>query len=303
MDKIINDSISFNKLKLTTIDIENLLNNISTKNEYIKKIYINYVKNKKLNDESKISLDILNYQTQLIQEEHCNTTTTYKKFINNMYGHYYKLHNKYCSYINEISKENEISITCKNYNGFSDLDDTNKFTIDDSEDIFNTINEYNVILHGLIKIKNQEIINDNQTKNSGIYLNNFINKKTYDVNLIEEKLNYLIEELLNFYNFHYNYIYRLKYKLSLELKYIDNKINSNIFYKHDYSKIDKSEYKFKNMINRYKRKINENENENENINENKFNLIKLIKNKYFYITTAVPIMSLIFYKIHEINKF
>ena len=294
MDEIINDSVSFNTLKLVTIDIENLLNNINTKNDYIKKIYQKYIHNNHLTDDSKISLDILNYQTELIENENENNTKMYKNFINHMYGHYYKLHNKYISYINEISNEHDLLIKCKNFTAFVDLDDTIKFNIDDCENIFNAIRDYNVLVHGLIKVKNQEILNDNQTKNSGIFLNNYINIKTHDVNLIEEKINYFIGELFNFFNFHYNFINRMKYKLSLELKYIDNKINSNILYNNNHNK-------FRKLIKKYNENLIKYQNENENKNENKNkSFIKknflIINYPGFYKSLCITLLSFIFYK-------
>ena len=133
---------------------------------------------------------------------------------------------------------------------FNDLDDNIiKFKINDCEKIFNKINEIITILKNFIKLQNEEIEKDRITKDSGIYLNNFINQKAYDNKVLNEKTNFFINNLFDFYYFHQNFLKRMQYKLKLEKNYIDNKINpeinenKNLFkFIKNYEKINKSKF-------------------------------------------------------------
>ena len=268
--------MNFNNLKLITIEIENQFNNIKNKNEYIKNIHSRYLTKLDINDNYKISLDILNYQSTLILLEYNKNHDFYSKFINNMYGSYFKLYSDIIDF-NRTESE-KINLDCKTFDNFNELDDNIKFNINDCENIFNTIYEYLIVMYNYIKLQNEEIKIDKITKQSGIYLNNFINEKEYNINIVKEKINLFLNNLISYYDFHYNFLKRLLYKLILEKNYIDNKINSNI----------NNNTNFKNLINKYKIFKNE-ENLIKNINLPKF---FYIKSKYFLISSLFTIILL-----------
>ena len=239
---------SFNNLNLITLEIDNLFFGIEKKIKYIQNIFKLYIEKPHQDDSYKVSLDILNYQSQLIHFEFETNKHLYNKFINQMYGHYLKLYNNICLFIE--SKNISIQINLNNdFEEFNDLEDNVlKFKIDDCEKIFNKINEIITFLKNYIKLQNEEIEKDRITKESGIYLNNFINQKAYDNKVLSEKTNFYINNLLDFYNFHQNFLKRMQYKLKIEKNYITNKINPEInenrnlfkFIK-NYEKINKSE--------------------------------------------------------------
>ena len=272
--------IPFNNLKLITIEIDNKFNNIINKNNYIKEIHSNYLIKYNINDNYKISLDILNYQSNLIYLEYKKNHDLYLKFINNMYGHYFKLYNNIINYIDEIKDKTNININSKKFEPFNDIKDITKFKIENSEEIFNKINEYLLLINNYIKLQTEDIKIDKITKKSGIYLNNFINEKEYNINILEEKIKLFVNNFISYYDFHYNFLKRLLYKLNLEKNYIDNKINSNIDNKN-----------IKNLIYKYKLVKSNNL---EHIHKKSILLISLFTNFicylfYLYARNKIPI--------------
>jgi len=218
---------SFKKIKLITLEINNSFNGIEEKINYMKNTFLTYINKPNKDDNSKINLDILNYQSNLIKLDFNNNKELYNIFINQMYGHYYKLNLNFCILINEINKVSNLKIIIKDFKIYKDLENDYNFSIDESEEIFNYIDQNINIIQNFINYQNKEIEKDKFTKNSGFYLNNFINKKTYDIQILNEKIKYYNNNLINYYNFHYNYLKRIHIKLNMEKKYINNNINSN----------------------------------------------------------------------------
>jgi hypothetical protein len=218
---------SFKKIKLITLEINNSFNGIEEKINYMKNTFLTYINKPNQDDNSKINLDILNYQSNLIKLDFNNNKELYNIFINQMYGHYYKLNLNFCILINEINKVSNLKIIIKDFKIYKDLKNDYNFSIDESEEIFNYIDQNINIIQNFINYQNKEIEKDKFTKNSGFYLNNFINKKTYDIQILNEKIKYYNNNLINYYNFHYNYLKRIHIKLNMEKKYINNNINSN----------------------------------------------------------------------------
>jgi len=218
---------SFKKIKLITLEINNSFNGIEEKINYMKNTFLTYINKPNQDDNSKINLDILNYQSNLIKLDFNNNKELYNIFINQMYGHYYKLNLNFCILINEINKVSNLKIIIKDFKIYKDLENDYNFSIDESEEIFNYIDQNINIIQNFINYQNKEIEKDKFTKNSGFYLNNFINKKTYDIQILNEKIKYYNNNLINYYNFHYNYLKRIHIKLNMEKKYINNNINSN----------------------------------------------------------------------------
>ncbi len=218
---------SFKKIKLITLEINNSFNGIEEKINYMKNTFLTYINKPNQDDNSKINLDILNYQSNLIKLDFNNNKELYNIFINQMYGHYYKLNLNFCILINEINKVSNLKIIIKDFKIYKDLENDYNFSIDESEEIFNYIDQNINIIQNFINYQNKEIEKDKFTKNSGFYLNNFINKKTYDIQILNEKIKYYNNNLINYYNFHYNYLKRIHIKLNMEKKYINNNINYN----------------------------------------------------------------------------
>ena len=145
---------SFNNLNLITLEIDNLFFGIEKKIDYIKNIFQQYIEKPNQDDNYKVSLDILNYQSQLIYFEFETNKHLYNKFINQMYGHYLKLYTNICSFIQSENIKIQINLN-NNFEEFNDLDDNNlKFKINDCEKIFNKINEIITILKNFIKLQN-----------------------------------------------------------------------------------------------------------------------------------------------------
>ena len=218
---------SFKKIKLITLEINNSFNGIEEKINYMKNTFLTYINKPNQDDNSKINLDILNYQSNLIKLDFNNNKELFNIFINQMYGHYYKLNLNFFLLINEINKVSNLKIIIKDFKIYKDLENDYNFSIDESEEIFNYIDQNINIIQNFINYQNKEIEKDKFTKNSGFYLNNFINKKTYDIQILNEKIKYYNNNLINYYNFHYNYLKRIHIKLNMEKKYINNNNNSN----------------------------------------------------------------------------
>lgn len=239
---------SFNSLKCISIDIDNLFYSIDKKIKYIKYIFQLYIEKPNQDDNYKISLDILNYQREMINLEYNNNFLLYEKFIIQMYGHYFKLNKNILDFIENTKLKNFIkieNIKIKDYDDFQD--DNIKYTIDDCEKIFHYIEQNLLIFKNYIHLQNEEIEKDKLTNESGIYLHNFINQKDYDSKILNEKTIFYLNDLNNFYKFHEHFLKRIHFKLKLEQKYINYVISPNYNHNKNFIKFVHN-YK-KNLIN------------------------------------------------------
>ncbi len=123
---------SFKKIKLITLEINNSFNGIEEKINYMKNTFLTYINKPNQDDNSKINLDILNYQSNLIKLDFNNNKELYNIFINQMYGHYYKLNLNFCILINEINKVSNLKIIIKDFKIYKDLENDYNFSIDES---------------------------------------------------------------------------------------------------------------------------------------------------------------------------
>tara|TARA_A100001015_G_scaffold298043_1_gene380266 strand:- start:670 stop:1320 length:651 start_codon:yes stop_codon:yes gene_type:complete len=183
--------------------------------------------------------------------------------------------------LNEIiSGHKESQLKAKEYFNERKRELIDNINVENSEEIFNKINEYLLLINNYIKLQTEDIKIDKITKKSGIYLNNFINEKEYNINILEEKIKLFVNNFISYYDFHYNFLKRLLYKLNLEKNYIDNKINSNIDNKN-----------IKNLIYKYKLVKSNNL---EHIHKKSILLISLFTNFicylfYLYARNKIPI--------------
>lgn len=215
---------NLNNLKYLIIEINNLYNLIDLKIEYISKIYKQYLEKEDNTDDDKISLDILNFQLKLFIYDNKNSIELYNIFLNNMYGDYYKLCMNLQDYINEnLSQLKLKEIKLKHYN---DIDNEQIFTFDDIENVYINIEKYIANVNNYIELKKNELKKD-KMNDQNICINNFMNQKNYDINLIEDKITFYENNLKTFTLFHSNFYNKLLFKLNNEKIYLDQNIHPN----------------------------------------------------------------------------
>ena len=224
--------ISFEKIKDTKNDIENILQYINNKTNILTQMYNEYLKQINNTINYRISLDTFNFQTKLINIEHQNYTKIFKIFLNRMYGDYYKLYKKIVEYVKSEVKNVKIVLN-NDYPKYKDLETSIDYSFDLIDNIFSEILSIILELSNYCLKENYLIKEIEKKQNNGININNFLNEKKYFIIILEQKINFYYEIINGYLSFQQKFCKRNYLKLKLIYTQISNDINLETSFNND----------------------------------------------------------------------
>lgn len=221
-----NDFNHFNDLKNYKIQIEIILKTIKDKIDILKNIYKEYHDKPNIYNQDKSSLDSLNNQLFLINTENENYKNILSLFLNKIYGEYYQLYKNLNKFIKPFIDNNIIDFKLSiEYPQYKLLDFSIVYEFNYIENINNDINNIinNLIIH--INEEKEEIKIHEFHRDKGVHLNNFVNEKKYNINMIEEKTKFYNNIFSTYKQLQNKFIKRLLLKLQILYYQLEFDIN------------------------------------------------------------------------------
>tara|TARA_B100001540_G_C15678240_1_gene583571 strand:+ start:19 stop:987 length:969 start_codon:yes stop_codon:yes gene_type:complete len=216
-------------------EIQNILNNLSSKLKILREIYLNLTKTHNCEKDS-IGIDSFYFQNTMFEIEFQNMNQMFLTIDNRLYCEHYKLYKLIQLFINNEIKDSELmkKINCnKKFPAYKNLDITKKYDIKITTDLQNLISKIITELHNYMISRDEEIKNDCKQSDMGLNIDNLINTQIFNNILLKEKINMFIRYLKAFFIHHEKYYKRLILKLKLVVGVINEDIilsnnNNNI---------------------------------------------------------------------------
>ena len=219
---------NFKDLKNFKLQIELIIKNIIEKTEELKEIYKKYIDNMNFLNDDKTTLDSFNHQLNLILCEKDNYQTILNVFLNRMYGEYYNLYKNIIKFIKPLTENQMIIIESKkNYPIYKILETEIVYDFEYTE--YLNIEISNIIdkLFFYINSEKENLKIDLDKTENGIHLNNFVQEKTYNINILDEKNKLFNNKLSNYKLFQIKFLKRLLLKLQILFYQLEYDININ----------------------------------------------------------------------------
>ena len=217
---------NFEYIKSLRSEITQILGEIETKLNALKKIYVSLIKTHKDIDFT-FGLDSFFFQNKLIETDAENMNKVFNCINNQMYGEYYKLYRMLFDYINQNIKDSKLleETTKKTYPGYKDLEPLKNYDFALVVEIQTFILKIIQNLQDYLNSKQMELRNDSTQSLMGINIENIINYQHYSNALLQEKINMFCRYLDVFYKHHHKYFSRLLLKSKMMLGIVNEDIN------------------------------------------------------------------------------
>ena len=216
----------FEKMKLIRLDIKKTFNEIETKINTLKGIYIELL-NTHQDNTYIFGIDSFHFQNKMIESEYIYICKNFTDIENRMYCEYYKLYKMIQEYIKtEINDPKFLnnSISTKKYPVYKDLELNKNYEFNITSDLHQTIIQTIVELGEFLSKKMSKLNEDNKQYKKGIYIDNMINTINYSNAILIERINMFINFMEAFNKHHTKYFLRLLNKSNL----INDMINEDI---------------------------------------------------------------------------
>jgi hypothetical protein len=216
----------FEKMKLIRLDIKKTFNEIETKINTLKTIYIELI-NTHQDNTYIFGIDSFHFQNKMIESEYIYICKNFTDIENRMYCEYYKLYKMIQEYIKtEINDPKFLnnSISTKKYPVYKDLELNKNYEFNITSDLHQTIIQTINELGEFLSKKMSKLNEDNKQYKKGIYIDNMINTINYNNAILVERINMFIHFMEAFNKHHTKYFSRLLNKSNL----INDMINEDI---------------------------------------------------------------------------
>jgi len=211
---------NFYIVKNLRLELSNIYTEIDVKLKALNHIYEDLVKTHQ--DKNYIlGMDSFHFQNKLIQMEYDNMKQVFNFIDNRIYCEYYKLHKMLFDFINKEIKEkaliDKLLITQKKYPIYKDLEPTKIYDFNIASEINNTIlNIINELKLYIEEQKNELTDKINHSK-MGLNIQSIIHEQSFNITILEERVNMFESYLKTFISHHSKYFTRLTIKLKLML--------------------------------------------------------------------------------------
>ena len=210
----------FEIVKKLRIDLNNIFDEIDIKLKALNHIYEDLVKTHQ--DKNYIlGMDSFHFQNKLIQMEYDNMKQIYNFIDNRIYCEYYKLHKMLFDFITKEIKEkiiiDKLLITHKKYPVYKDLEPTKIYDFNIASEINNTILNIIKELKSYIEEQRVELNEKINQSNMGLNIQSIIHEQSFNITILEERINMFENYLNTFCSHHSKYFTRLTIKLKLML--------------------------------------------------------------------------------------
>ena len=219
----------FEKMKLIRLDIKKTFNEIETKINTLKTIYIELL-NTHQDNTYIFGIDSFHFQNKMIESEYLYICKNFTNIENRMYCEYYKLYKMIQEYIKiEIndSKFLNNSVSNKKYPVYKDLELNKNYDFSITSDLHETIILTIIELGDFLSNKMTKLNEDNKHYKKGLYIDNMINTINYNNAILIERINMFIHFMEAFNKHHTKYLLRLLNKSKIMDQMIDEDTNIN----------------------------------------------------------------------------
>ena len=217
----------FEKMKLIRADIRKIFNDIETKINVLKSIYVDLI-NTHQDNAYILGIDSFHFQNKMIESENDFIEKTFVDIDNRMYCEYYKLYKMIQEYIKtEINDVHFISKTqssSKKFPVYKDLDNSKNYEFNITADLHQTIIQIILDLGDYLSNKMSKLSDDTKQYKKGLYIDNMIHTINYSNAILVERINMFIRFMETFNKHHTKYFTRLLSKSKLMLDIINEDI-------------------------------------------------------------------------------
>ena len=217
----------FEKMKLIRADIRKVFNEIETKINLLKSIYVDLI-NTHQDNAYILGIDSFHFQNKMIEIEYEFIGKTFIDIDNRMYCEYYKLYKMIQEYIKtEINDAQFISKTqscAKKFPVYKDLENSKNYEFNITADLHQTILQTILELGDYLSNKMSKLSDDTKHYKKGLYIDNMIHTINYSNAILVERINMFIRFLETFNKHHTKYFTRLESKSRLMLDIINDDI-------------------------------------------------------------------------------
>lgn len=226
-----NDTIQINKefekMKLIRADIRKIFNEIETKINVLKSIYVDLI-NTHQDNAYILGIDSFHFQNKMIESENDFIEKTFVDIDNRMYCEYYKLYKMIQEYIkteiNDVHFISKSQSSSKKFPVYKDLDNSKNYEFNITADLHQTIIQIILDLGDYLSNKMSKLSDDTKQYKKGLYIDNMIHTINYSNAILIERINMFIRFMETFNKHHTKYFTRLLSKSKLMLDIINEDI-------------------------------------------------------------------------------
>ena len=217
----------FEKMKLIRTDIRKIFNEIETKINLLKSIYVELI-NTHQDNAYILGIDSFHFQNKMIESENDFIEKTFVDIDNRMYCEYYKLYKMIQEYIkteiNDVHFISKSQSSSKKFPVYKDLDNSKNYEFNITADLHQTIIQTILELGDYLSNKMSKLSDDTKQYKKGLYIDNMIHTINYSNAIIIERINMCIRFMETFNKHHTKYFTRLQSKSKLMLNIINEDI-------------------------------------------------------------------------------
>jgi len=217
----------FEKMKLIRADIRKIFNEIETKINLLKSIYVDLI-NTHQDSAYILGIDSFHFQNKMIESENDFIEKTFVDIDNRMYCEYYKLYKMIQEYIkteiNDVHFISKSQSSSKKFPVYKDLDNSKNYEFNITADLHQTIIQTILELGDYLSNKMSKLSDDTKQYKKGLYIDNMIHTINYSNAILIERINMFIRFMETFNKHHTKYFTRLQSKSKLMLDIINEDI-------------------------------------------------------------------------------
>ena len=217
----------FEKMKLIRADIRKIFNDIETKINVLKSIYVDLI-NTHQDNAYILGIDSFHFQNKMIESENDFISKTFVDIDNRMYCEYYKLYKMIQEYIkteiNDVHFISKSQSSSKKFPVYKDLDNSKNYEFNITADLHQTIIQIILDLGDYLSNKMSKLSDDTKQYKKGLYIDNMIHTINYSNAILVERINMFIRFMETFNKHHTKYFTRLLSKSKLMLDIINEDI-------------------------------------------------------------------------------
>jgi len=217
----------FEKMKLIRTDIRKIFNEIETKINLLKSIYLDLI-NTHQDNAYILGIDSFHFQNKMIESENDFIEKTFVDIDNRMYCEYYKLYKMIQEYIkteiNDVHFISKSQSSTKKFPVYKDLDNSKNYEFSITADLHQTIIQTILELGDYLSNKMSKLSDDTKQYKKGLYIDNMIHTINYSNAILIERINMFIRFMETFNKHHTKYFTRLQSKSKLMLNIINEDI-------------------------------------------------------------------------------
>ena len=217
----------FEKMKLIRADIRKIFNEIETKINLLKSIYVELI-NTHQDNAYILGIDSFHFQNKMIESENDFISKTFVDIDNRMYCEYYKLYKMIQEYIkteiNDVHFISKLQSSSKKFPVYKDLDNSKNYEFNITADLHQTIIQTILELGDYLSNKMSKLSDDTKQYKKGLYIDNMIHTINYSNAILIERINMFIRFMETFNKHHTKYFTRLQSKSKLMLDIINEDI-------------------------------------------------------------------------------